>query len=75
MRKSMSMRILVESVLVEAGADMQNQFKVTTEALQLNIQQIKSVKNQLEEKLPMVGLRVWFNLLFKGDTKINVIRC
>uniref|UniRef100_A0A3Q2E7W3 Tektin n=1 Tax=Cyprinodon variegatus TaxID=28743 RepID=A0A3Q2E7W3_CYPVA len=47
----LTLKALVESVLVQTAADTQAQFKATREALQLNIQQVKTVKSQLEEKL------------------------
>ncbi|XP_038134538.1 tektin-1 isoform X2 [Cyprinodon tularosa] len=51
---SLTLKALVESVLVQTAADTQAQFKATREALQLNIQQVKTVKSQLEEQLPKV---------------------
>ncbi|KAM4590059.1 tektin-1 [Fundulus diaphanus] len=51
---SLSLRALVESVLAQTATDMQKQFKATTEALQLHIQQIKSTKSLQEEKLPKI---------------------
>ncbi|KAK5617023.1 hypothetical protein CRENBAI_016503 [Crenichthys baileyi] len=51
---SLSLRALVESVLGQMAADMQKQFEATTKAFQVNIQQLKSAKGQLEEKLPKI---------------------
>lgn len=52
---SESMRALVQSVLEQTAADMQKQFQATTTAFQTHIQEIKSAKSQMEEKLPEVG--------------------
>uniref|UniRef100_A0A665V3A7 Tektin n=1 Tax=Echeneis naucrates TaxID=173247 RepID=A0A665V3A7_ECHNA len=51
---SMSLRALVESVLEQTAADMQKQLQVTREAFQLNIQQIKSAKSQMEDQLSKI---------------------
>lgn len=52
---SVSLRALVESVLQQTAADMQKQFQATTAAIQLNIEQIKFAKDQMDEKLTKVG--------------------
>ena len=52
---SMSLRALVESVLEQTAADMQKQVQATSAAIQLNVQQIKSAKSQMEDKMPKVG--------------------
>lgn len=52
---SESMRALVQSVLEQTAADIQKQFQATTTAFQTHIQEIKSAKSQMEEKLPEVG--------------------
>ncbi|MEQ2162804.1 hypothetical protein GOODEAATRI_023559 [Goodea atripinnis] len=64
-RNSLSLRALVESVLGQTSADMQRQLEATTKAFQVNIQKLKSTKGQLEEKLPKVGLSVWFILYLR----------
>lgn len=56
---SLSLRSLVESVLGQTAADMQKQVQTTTTAFQLNIQDIKSAKSQMEDNLSKVGQSVW----------------
>lgn len=51
---SLSLRALVESLLEQTAADVQKQLQLTTEAFQLNVQQIKSAKSQMEEQLSKV---------------------
>lgn len=52
---SVSLRALVESLLEQTAADMLKQIQATTEAFQLNVQEIKSAKSQMEEQLAKVG--------------------
>ncbi|XP_028276021.1 tektin-1 [Parambassis ranga] len=54
MTSSLSLRTLVESVLEQTAADMQKQFQATRAAFQLNIQEIKSAKSQMEDKMSQV---------------------
>ncbi|XP_061924574.1 tektin-1 isoform X2 [Entelurus aequoreus] len=51
---SVSLRALVESLLAQTAADMQQQFQATSAALQLNVLHIKTVKSQMEEQLTKV---------------------
>ncbi|KAM4565666.1 tektin-1 [Odontesthes bonariensis] len=51
---SLSLRALVESVLEQTAADIQKQVQVTSAAIQLNVQQIKSAKSQMEDKMPKI---------------------
>ncbi|XP_069577584.1 tektin-1 [Brachyistius frenatus] len=51
---SVSLRVLVESLLEQTAADMQKQIQATTAAFQMNIQELKTAKSQMEEKLPTV---------------------
>nr|XP_019950539.1 PREDICTED: tektin-1-like [Paralichthys olivaceus] len=48
---SLSLRALVESLLEQTAADMQKQVQATTAAFQLNVNEIKSAKSQMEEQL------------------------
>lgn len=52
---SLSLRALVESMLEQTAADMQKQVHVTTAAFQLNVQEIKTAKIQMEDQLAKVG--------------------
>lgn len=52
---SLSLQALVESVLGQTAADMKKQVQATTSAFQLNIQEIKSAKSQMEDQLAKVG--------------------
>lgn len=57
---SLSLRALVESLLEQTAADMHKQVQATTSAFQLNIQEIKSAKSQMEDQLAKVGqMIVW----------------
>uniref|UniRef100_UPI003AAF60A2 tektin-1 n=1 Tax=Centroberyx gerrardi TaxID=166262 RepID=UPI003AAF60A2 len=51
---SLSLRALVESLLEQTAADMQRQVRATTAALQLNVQEIKTAKSQMEDQLAKV---------------------
>uniref|UniRef100_A0A3B4VLR5 Tektin n=2 Tax=Seriola dumerili TaxID=41447 RepID=A0A3B4VLR5_SERDU len=51
---SLSLRALVESLLEQTAADMQKQVQVTTESFQLNVQEIKSAKSQMEDQLSKI---------------------
>lgn len=55
MTNSLSLRALVESVLEQTAADMQKQFQATRAAFQLNIQELKSAKSQMEDKMSQVS--------------------
>lgn len=48
---SMSLRSLTESLLGQTAADLQKQRQATTEAFQLNVQELKKDKGNLEEQL------------------------
>ncbi|XP_044057838.1 tektin-1 [Siniperca chuatsi] len=48
---SVSLRALVESLLEQTATDMQKQVQATTAAFQLNTQEIKSAKSQMEDQL------------------------
>lgn len=54
---SASLRALVVSILEQTSGDMQKQVQATTEAFQLNIQEIRSAKSQMEDQLAKV--RQW----------------
>ncbi|XP_070762517.1 tektin-1 [Enoplosus armatus] len=51
---SVSLRALVESLLEQTAADAQRQVQATTAAFQLNVQEIKSVKSQMEDQLAKI---------------------
>ncbi|KAM4742728.1 tektin-1 [Anableps anableps] len=70
---SLALRILVESVLVQISADVDKQFKATTEAFQLNIQQLKSVKNQMEEKLPKILTEITNQQMIREDLQRAIV--
>ncbi|XP_074535867.1 tektin-1 [Halichoeres trimaculatus] len=48
---SMSLQALVESILEQTAADMERQVQATNTAFQLNIQEIKTVRSQVEDQL------------------------
>lgn len=52
---SVSLRALVESLLEQTAADMLKQIQATTAAFQLNVQEIKSAKSQMEDQLAKAG--------------------
>ncbi|XP_034459898.1 tektin-1 [Hippoglossus hippoglossus] len=51
---SLSLRAFAESVLEQTAADMQKQVQATKVAFQLNVNQIKSAKNQMEGQLSKI---------------------
>ncbi|KAI3354492.1 hypothetical protein L3Q82_019004, partial [Scortum barcoo] len=51
---SVSLRALVESLLEQTAADMMKQIQATTAAFQLNVQEIKSAKSQMEDQLAKI---------------------
>ncbi|XP_040901510.1 tektin-1 [Toxotes jaculatrix] len=51
---SLSLRALVESVLEQTATDMQKQIQATASAFQLNVQEIKSAKSQMEDQLSKI---------------------
>lgn len=51
---SLYLRALVESLLEQTATDIQKQVQATTTALQLNVQEIKSAKSQMEDQLSKV---------------------
>ncbi|GLD52898.1 tektin-1 [Lates japonicus] len=51
---SLYLRALVESLLEQTATDIQKQVQATTTALQLNIQEIKSAKSQMEDQLSKI---------------------
>ncbi|XP_072310731.1 tektin-1 [Eucyclogobius newberryi] len=53
---SMSLRVLVESLLEQTASDIQRQFQATTLAFQLNVQELKKNKGQMEDHLSKVLL-------------------
>ncbi|CAN9511144.1 unnamed protein product [Ophioblennius macclurei] len=48
---SMSLRALVESVLEQTAADMRKKIQATAAAFQFNIQELKSAKSQMEDRI------------------------
>lgn len=54
---SMSLRALVESLLEQTAFDMQKQFQATTQVFQVNIQDLKKAKGQMEDQLSKVGAK------------------
>lgn len=56
---SLSLRALVESLLEQTAADMQKQVDATTAAFQMNVQEIKNAKSQMEDQLAKVGQVKW----------------
>ncbi|KAJ0021805.1 hypothetical protein NQD34_009295 [Periophthalmus magnuspinnatus] len=53
---SMSLRTLVESLLEQTASDLQKQFQATTLAFQLNVQELKKAKGQMEDHLSKILL-------------------
>ncbi|XP_018539570.1 tektin-1 [Lates calcarifer] len=51
---SLYLRALVESLLEQTATDIQKQVQATTTALQLNVQEIKSAKSQMEDQLSKI---------------------
>ncbi|XP_026197122.1 tektin-1 [Anabas testudineus] len=51
---SQSLRALVESLLEQTASDMQKQVQATTAAFQMNVQEIKNAKIQMEDQLAKV---------------------
>ncbi|CAJ1066157.1 tektin-1 [Xyrichtys novacula] len=50
-KNSLSLQALVNSILEQTSADMQKQIQVTNKAFQLNIQEIKTARSQMEDQL------------------------
>uniref|UniRef100_A0A8C6WLS9 Tektin n=1 Tax=Neogobius melanostomus TaxID=47308 RepID=A0A8C6WLS9_9GOBI len=48
---SMSLRALVESLLNQTSSDLQKQCQATTSAFQLNVQELKKAKGEMEDQL------------------------
>ncbi|XP_047449687.1 tektin-1 [Mugil cephalus] len=69
---SMSLRALVESVLGQTAADMQKQIQATTTAFQLNIQEIRTAKSQMEDKMPKVLLEITSQQRIREDLQLAV---
>ncbi|CAI5694653.1 unnamed protein product [Oreochromis niloticus] len=69
---SESMRALVQSVLEQTAADMQKQFQATTTAFQTHIQEIKSVKSQMEEKLPEILSEISSQERLREDLQVAI---
>ncbi|XP_055004082.1 tektin-1 [Boleophthalmus pectinirostris] len=53
---SMSLRALVESLLEQTASDLQKHFQATTSAFQLNVQELKKAKGQMEDHLSKILL-------------------
>ncbi|XP_029298368.1 tektin-1 [Cottoperca gobio] len=51
---SRSLRAMVESLLEQTVTDMQKQVQATAEAFQLNVQEVKSAKSQMEDQLAKI---------------------
>lgn len=45
----------MESLLEQTASDMQKQVQATTAAFQMNVQEIKNAKIQMEDQLAKVG--------------------
>ncbi|KAG7235377.1 hypothetical protein INR49_032717 [Caranx melampygus] len=69
---SLSLQALVESLLEQTAADMQKQVQVTTEAFQLNVQQIKSAKSQMEDQLSKTLLEFSSQQKIKEDLTVAI---
>ncbi|XP_041850394.1 tektin-1 [Melanotaenia boesemani] len=70
---SQSLRALVESVLEQTTADVQKQVQATTAAIQLNIQEVKSAKNQMEEKMPKIQSEISSQQKMREDLRAAII--
>uniref|UniRef100_A0A3Q0T5P8 Tektin n=1 Tax=Amphilophus citrinellus TaxID=61819 RepID=A0A3Q0T5P8_AMPCI len=69
---SQSMRALVESVLEQTAADMQKQLDATTKAFQMHIQEIKSAKSQMEDKLPKILSEITSQERLREDLQVAI---
>uniref|UniRef100_A0A1A7WAE1 Tektin n=2 Tax=Iconisemion striatum TaxID=60296 RepID=A0A1A7WAE1_9TELE len=73
-RSSESLRALVESVLQQTTADIQKQVQSTTTAFQLNIQQVKLNKLQMEEKLLKVVAEINSQQKIREDLQVAITK-
>ncbi|XP_015832536.3 tektin-1 isoform X2 [Nothobranchius furzeri] len=73
-RSSESLRVLVETVLQQTTADIQKQVQATTTAFQLNIQQVKSHKLQIEEKLLKVVAEINSQQKIREDLQVSITK-
>ncbi|TMS07609.1 Inositol polyphosphate 5-phosphatase K [Larimichthys crocea] len=69
---SLSLQALVESVLGQTAADMKKQVQATTSAFQLNIQEIKSAKSQMEDQLAKILLEFASQQRIKQDLQVAI---
>lgn len=69
---SLSLKALVESVLEQTAADMQKQVQATTAAFQLNIQEIKNAKSQMEDKLPKILSEITSQQRIREDLQVAI---
>uniref|UniRef100_A0A3Q1F0A0 Tektin n=1 Tax=Acanthochromis polyacanthus TaxID=80966 RepID=A0A3Q1F0A0_9TELE len=69
---SLSLKALVESVLEQTAADMRKQVQATTAAFQLNIQEVKNAKSQMEDKLPKILSEITSQQRIREDLQVAI---
>ncbi|XP_029963546.1 tektin-1 [Salarias fasciatus] len=70
---SESLRALVESVLEQTAADMRNKIQATAAAFELNIQEIKSAKSQMEDKMLKIQAEISGQQRIREDLQAAVL--
>uniref|UniRef100_A0A673AUI9 Tektin n=1 Tax=Sphaeramia orbicularis TaxID=375764 RepID=A0A673AUI9_9TELE len=69
---TMSLQVQVESLLRQTAADMQRQFQATTTAFQLNVQEIKNSKCQMEDQLAKILVELSNQQKIKEDLLVAI---
>ncbi|KAM7413646.1 hypothetical protein PAMA_020842 [Pampus argenteus] len=72
MINSQSLRALVESLLEQTVVDMRKQVEATTSAFQLNVQEIKTAKSQMEDQLSKILSEFASQQRIKEDLQVAV---
>ncbi|XP_054461235.1 tektin-1-like [Anoplopoma fimbria] len=70
---SLSLRALVDSVLEQTAADMQKQVQATATALQLNVQEIRSAKSQMEDQLVKILCEFASQQRIREDLQVAIV--
>ncbi|KAK2846848.1 hypothetical protein Q5P01_009847 [Channa striata] len=69
---SLSLQALVESLLEQTAADMQKQVQATTAAFQMNVQEIKSTKSQMEDQLAKIQSEYASQQRIRDDLQVAI---
>ncbi|XP_035478269.1 tektin-1 isoform X2 [Scophthalmus maximus] len=69
---SLSLRAFVESLLEQMTADVQKQAQATIAAFQLNVQEIKSAKSQMEDQLGKILSEIASQQRISEDLKVAI---